>query len=315
MISGIGSSGYSQGMAALWNQASRPDPAQMAQELFTTTDADGSGSITQEELTAALAAKSSGGSGPDATELFSTMDADGDGLVTEDEHESGLASMHKDLAQASMMTSVGMSMSESSSSLADQLFSATDADGDGVLTAEELADAIEAKNAESGGSVDAEELFAALDADGDGLITAAEHEAGLESLRANNAAGLGGGQSGSSDDDEEETYDAADTNEDGIVDTEELLESLGVATSSESEMAASLFDAFDADSDGSISGTEFSELLSDISQAASAQAGRGAQTTNSAMSQALHAAQYARYQMMGMDAQAYLPGGGLSVTA
>jgi hypothetical protein len=33
------------------------------------------------------------------------------------------------------------------------------------------------------------------------------------------------------------------------------------------------------------------------------------------MSQALHAAQYARYQMMGMDAQAYLPGGGLSVTA
>jgi Ca2+-binding EF-hand superfamily protein len=134
-------------------------------------------------------------------------------------------------------------MSESSSSLADQLFSATDADGDGVLTAEELADAIEAKNAESGGSVDAEELFAALDADGDGLITAAEHEAGLESLRANNAAGLGGGQSGSSDDDEEETYDAADTNEDGIVDTEELLESLGVATSSESEMAASLFDA------------------------------------------------------------------------
>lgn len=314
MISGIGSSGSSQSMAALWSKASRPDPSQMAQELFSSTDADGSGAITQEELTAALAAKSSDGAGPDATELFKTLDADGDGLVTESEHESGLASMHKDLAQASMMTSMSLSMSESMSSLSAQLFAETDADGDGSITAEELTDAIAARNAESGGSVDAEELFAALDADGDGLITAAEHEAGLESLRDNNTAGMGGGQpSASSSDDEEETYDAADTNEDGIVDAEELLASLGVTESTEADTTAKLFEAFDADGDGSVSATEFSDVLSGLSQAGNAAQARQGSGVNPA--QSLQSSQYARYQMMGMDAQAYLSGSGFSTTA
>jgi Ca2+-binding EF-hand superfamily protein len=319
MISGIGSSGSFQSMAALWNKASRPDTSQMAQELFSSTDADGSGAITQEELTTALAAKSSDGKGPDATELFNTLDADGDGLVTESEHESGLAAMHKDLAQASMMTSVSMSMNQGASSMSDQLFAETDADGDGSITAEELADAIAAKNEESGGSVDAEELFAALDADGDGLITAAEHEAGLESLRDNNAPGMGGGQaSASSSDDEEETYDAADTNEDGIVDAEELLASLGVSTSSETDVTASLFDALDADGDGALSSAEFSDVLSGLSQSGMFQAGgapQGSQGPTLNAFQSANASQYARYQMMGMDAQSYLSGSGFSTTA
>ena len=56
----------------------------MAKELFSSTDADGSGAIDQKELSAALAAKSKNGQGPDAAELFSTL--------------------HKDLAQASMLT-------------------------------------------------------------------------------------------------------------------------------------------------------------------------------------------------------------------
>ncbi len=315
MISGIG--GSFQSMAALWNKASRPDTSQMAQELFSSTDADGSGAITQEELTAALAAKFSDGQGPDATELFNTLDADGDGRVTEDEHESGLAAMHKDLAQASMLTSVSMSMNQGTSSLSEQLFAETDADGDGSITAEELADAIAAKNEESGGSIDAEELFAALDADGDGLITAAEHEAGLESLRDNNAPGMGGGQASSSDD-EEETYDAADTNEDGIVDAEELLASLGVSTSSETDVTASLFDALDADGDGALSSAEFSDVLSGLSQSGMFQAGgapQGAQGPTLNAFQSANASHYARYQMMGMDAQSYLSGSGFSTTA
>ena len=120
MIEGIGSSGFSQGMSALWGGMSKPDPARMARELFASTDADGSGSIDQEELSAALSGKSGDGKGPDAAELFSALDADGDGLITEEEHEAGLAAMHKDLAQASMLTSV--SLSGEMSSLADELF-------------------------------------------------------------------------------------------------------------------------------------------------------------------------------------------------
>ena len=273
MISGIGTSGLSQSMAAQWNRTAQKDPAQMAKELFASTDADGSGAIDQEELSAALAAKAKGGQGPDAAELFSALDADGDGLVTEAEHESGLASMHKDLAQASMLTN--MSMGQSMESLAEALFTQTDADGDGSITAEELATAVAAKNEESGGSVDASELFAALDADGDGLITAAEHSAGLESLKANNAPSAlsgGVGRASSSDgDDEAESYDVADTNEDGVVDAAEMLASLGVTDSG------------------------------------------AAQKTG--LSKILMASKYEAYRLMGMDAQAYLSGGGLSVSA
>jgi Ca2+-binding EF-hand superfamily protein len=271
MISGIGASGFSQSMAAQWNRTSQKDPAQMAQELFSSTDADGSGAIDQEELSAALAAKSKGGQGPDATELFSALDADGDGLVTEAEHESGLASMHKDLAQASMLTSVSQDMS----SLAEALFTETDADGDGSITEEELAAAVAARNEEGGGSVDASELFAALDADGDGLITAAEHSAGIESLQGNNALsslGGGGGRASSSDsDDEAKSYDAADTNEDGVVDAAEMLASLGTTGSGVAQKTG--------------------------------------------LSQILMASKYEAYRLMGMDAQAYLSGGGLSVSA
>ena len=270
MIEGIGSSGFSQGLSALWGGASRPDPARMARELFASTDADGSGSIDQEELSAALAGKSGDGKGPDAAELFNALDADGDGLITEEEHETGLAAMHKDLAQASMLTSVGMT------SLADELFAATDADGDGTITEEELAAAVTARNEETDGAVDASELFAALDADGDGLITAAEHSAGLESLRGNNAGRAMGPAQGAAEDDEDETYDAADTNQDGVVDAAELLAALG--------------------------GTD-------------AATGAGGQKGVIGLAQSLMASKYAAYRLMGMDAQAYLNGVGFSATA
>jgi Ca2+-binding EF-hand superfamily protein len=260
-------------MAAQWNKLPQKDPAQMAEELFSSTDADGSGTIDQEELTAALAARSRGGQGPDAAELFSALDADGDGLVTEEEHESGLAAMHKDLAQASMLTN--MSMGQGMSSLAEALFSETDADGDGSITEEELTAAVAAKNEESGGSVDAEELFTLMDADGDGLITAAEHSAGLESLQEGNALpprGGGAPSASTSDSDEEAaSYDVADTNEDGVVDAEEMLASLGVT------------------------------------------GGKDAQKTD--LARILMSSKYEAYRLMGMDAQAYLSGGGLSVSA
>lgn len=273
MISGIGGSGFSQSMAAQWSRPPQKDPAQMAEELFSSTDADGSRAIDQEELTAALAARSRDGQGPDATELFTAMDADGDGLVTEEEHASGLAAMHKDLAQASMLTN--MSMGQGMSSLAEALFSETDADGDGNITGEELTAAVAAKNEESGGSVDAAELFALMDADGDGLVTAAEHSAGLESLQEGKALPPRGGEaspSTTSDSDEDATsYDVADTNEDGVVDVAEMLASLGVT------------------------------------------GGNDAQKTN--LARILMSSKYEAYRLMGMDAQAYLSGGGLSVSA
>lgn len=309
MISGIDSSGFSQSMASIWGGRSRPDPSRMAQELFSSTDADGSGAIDQEELKTALAAKSGDGRGPDAGELFAALDADGDGLVTEDEHEDGLAALHKDLAQASLMTNLGMS----ASSLARELFAQTDADGDGNITEEELAAAVAAKNGAGGGNVDAAGLFAALDADGDGLVTAAEHSDGLESLRTDSAdkpmsggqmPPAGGGQ---------ETFDAADTNQDGVVDATELAAAVAErneATGADVD-ADEVLQSLDTDGDGLVSAAEFSAR----GAAGSAPAGRGGTSSVADAAQGLTASRYEMYRMMGADVMSSLPGNLFSARA
>jgi len=313
MISGIGSSGLSQSMAAMGSSASRPDPAQMAKELFASTDSDGSGAITQEELTTALASKARDGGGPDAEELFAAMDSDGDGQVTEEEHESGLAALHRDLAQASMLTSMGMNGGQPS--MADQLFTETDVDNDGSITKEELTAAIAAKNKATGGDMDAEELFAALDADADGSITQEEHRAGLESMSAGQAgAPMGGGhRPPPPEESAEETFDAADTNEDGVVDLEELI--AAVAEKNKATGAAvdpeKVFEAMDADTDGSVTQDEFSKGLEAMRQSQ----GSASSTSQGSLSQTLMAAKYDMYRLMGMDAQNYMSGGVFSMTA
>lgn len=309
MISGIDSSGFSQSMASVWGGRSRPDPSTMAQELFSSTDADGSGAIDQEELKTALAAKSGDGRGPDAEELFAALDADGDGLVTETEHEEGLAALHKDLAQASMMTNLGMS----ASSLAAELFAETDADGDGNITEEELTGAVAAKNEARGTEVDAAELFAALDADGDGLVTAAEHEAGLESLMSNNVdKPMGGGHmphpGGGA-----ETFDAADTNQDGVVDATELAAAVAErneATGADVD-ADEVLQSLDTDGDGLVSAAEFAGR----GAAGTVPAGQGGTSSGADAAQALAAAKYEMYRMMGADVMTSLPGNGFSVRA
>lgn len=312
MISGIGSSGFAQSMASIWSGRSRPDPSQMAQELFSSTDADASGAIDLEELTAALTAKSGDGQGPGAVELFATLDADGDGLVTEQEHEDGLASLHKDLAQAGMMTSIGMNMS--TSSLADALFEETDADGDGSITEEELTTAVEARNASQGGNVDATELFAALDADGDGVVTASEHSAGLEAMQAERGErGAGEGHMPPPPPgDGQEVFDAADTNQDGVIDATELAASVAErneATGAEVD-ADEVLEALDTDGDGVVSAEEFAR-----NGVAGSASGGGSAGRQSTPAQALASSRYEMYRMMSQDFMSGLTGNGFSATA
>jgi Ca2+-binding EF-hand superfamily protein len=286
----------------------------MAKKLFSSTDADGSGAIDQEELSSALAAGSKNGQGPDAAELFSILDADGDGLVTESEHETGYASMHKDLAQASMLTS--MSMSESMASLVEQLFAETDADGDESITSEELAEAVAEMNEETGANVDASELFSAMDVDGDGLVTAAEHSAGFESMFGAKAGqGMGEGHmppppppAGEGED----SFDEADVNEDGVIDASELrtaVESKNEATGSDIN-ADELFSMLDSDGDGTITSAELGQGMASMGDA-----GENGGKTGGGLAQTLMSSKFEAYRLMGMDAQAYLSGGGFSVTA
>lgn len=68
----------------------RPDPAEMAEKLFSQLDASGQGYISKSDLESAMSKVGSSSGTSSASDLFSTLDADGDGKVTKDEFSSAL---------------------------------------------------------------------------------------------------------------------------------------------------------------------------------------------------------------------------------
>lgn len=84
----------------------RPDPAEMAEKLFSRIDADNQGYIEQADLESALGQVE----GSDAAALFSKLDGDGDGKVTRDEFSEALKAVADELDSqfASMRMQGGM---------------------------------------------------------------------------------------------------------------------------------------------------------------------------------------------------------------
>lgn len=98
MISSIGSnSGYAS-MSSMGNtrEMKRPDPAKMAENLFSQLDTKGQGYIEKSDLQSAfdsIASSSASTSSSGATnvdDVFSQLDSDSDGKVTKDELSSAL---------------------------------------------------------------------------------------------------------------------------------------------------------------------------------------------------------------------------------
>ena len=74
----------------------RPDPAKMAEALFSQLDTSGKGYIEQSDLASALSgvsASSSSQNDASASEIFSQLDSDGDGKVTQDEMTSSFTKL------------------------------------------------------------------------------------------------------------------------------------------------------------------------------------------------------------------------------
>ncbi len=101
MISSIGSnSGYAS-MSSMGNarEMKRPDPAKMAENLFSQLDTKGQGYIEKSDLQSAfdsIASSTGGASSSSATnvdDVFSQLDSDSDGKVTKDELSSALKSI------------------------------------------------------------------------------------------------------------------------------------------------------------------------------------------------------------------------------
>ena len=218
-ISGV--SGSSNAWAALNTQRS-----QHQAKMFAKVDTDGSGGVDQTELGSMLSdiSEKTGVSLGDAKELFSQMDSNSDGSLSSDELDTGMqALMPPPPSTMEFAQSRGMGGSGGSQ---DDLFAKVDTDGDGAVSQDELkllTDKIEDDTGQ-----DLSEDFAKLDTDGDGALSQTEFESGRpQPPQGGQAAqgpegaggprgpgGPGGAQGASSSD---TTYDALDTNQDGVV--------------------------------------------------------------------------------------------------
>ncbi len=97
-MSSIGSvSSYSPQSASGAYGRTRPDPARLAEDLFSRLDTKGQGYIEKSDLESAFAGITDGSDSASVDEVFSQLDGDGDGKVTQDEMTSSMQKLAEEL--------------------------------------------------------------------------------------------------------------------------------------------------------------------------------------------------------------------------
>lgn len=215
--------------------------AQWQQKLFAKADSNGDSALSKDELLEALKNGPKGKNSEDASavaeKMFSAMDSDGDGSVTQSEFTTFQSKMSASNASTLLAAQEGQRRERPS---AEEMMAETDTDGDGSISKDELAAVLEkhAKDGQSGGpSVD--EMFSGMDSDGNGSVSQAELSSFAEKAPSGPSSGPppgpppGGappaGGSGatsstsSSSSSSSQSYDALDTNKDGVVSLSERL--------------------------------------------------------------------------------------------
>lgn len=99
MSSSIGSVGSS--VSTMMQAMKRPDPAKMAEDLFSKLDTSSQGYIQKSDLQTAFNTISSDSSSS-ANDLFSKLDTDGDNKVTKQEFTDGLKNLANQFDSAAM---------------------------------------------------------------------------------------------------------------------------------------------------------------------------------------------------------------------
>lgn len=146
-----------------------------ASTLLSSLDSDASGDLSLDEIGAALGETDTSA----LTDIFASLDSDGDGAMSAEELSAGLESAqgphgHRPPPPAS------------SDDMAASVIDASDANADGVLTADEIASALGEDDATA-----LSEAFASLDSDGDSQLTSTELSAALQSMLARQAEAYG----------------------------------------------------------------------------------------------------------------------------
>jgi Ca2+-binding EF-hand superfamily protein len=219
---------------------------------------------------------------------FKTADADGDGQLTRTEFQSigqNVQGSGREGGPPPMRGGGGpggnfsgdtlsaLLSTQSVDDVANSVMSAGDADGDGSLSASEIASALSANAPEDAAGLGIEEqmasdIVAALDSDGDGALSTTEiasaisNASGASSTQATRGPPPGpppgddAGSAGSSG-----VFESLDANQDGVVSADELAAANGSDGADATSAASDLIAAADQDGDGSLSGEEFHALL------------------------------------------------------
>lgn len=143
----------------LMASSQRPDADEVSASVIANSDTDGDGALSADEVNVSSA-------------LFSSLDTDGDGVVSQEELAAAFTNTFAEMDQE--LASSGQpppppSAADSSESVVDD----RDTNGDGVLSAEELAVS--------------DKLFGQIDADGDGFVSQDELTAAFASITPNGA--------------------------------------------------------------------------------------------------------------------------------
>ncbi|WPN48448.1 MULTISPECIES: XopAW family type III secretion system calcium-binding effector [unclassified Pseudomonas] len=147
---------------------------QFQEELLARLDSNSDGSVDQDELGSALSQKSDDGLLVSLSENFADLDSD----------ESGSLSSEEMAAMAPPPPPPGNAPADAE--LADALISALDANGDGVISSDEL-NALQASDRDSSTITDnSTTLFTALDSDGSGGVSSDELITALKTGREQN---------------------------------------------------------------------------------------------------------------------------------
>lgn len=199
-IGSITGSAYSQ-YSGSTQAMRRPDPAAMAEKLFSKLDSSGQGYIEETDLQSALSSLTTSGSGSDtsASTLFKQLDSDSDGKVTKDEFTDSIKKLADELDQQfmNMRLQAGMSgMGQmQGGSMPPPPPPPGGAGGDAGFTKSEMQDQLKeigSSNTEASNLLSSVvNNFDAADTDGDGKVSfkeALSYQQGLSSSDGSSAA-------------------------------------------------------------------------------------------------------------------------------
>jgi Ca2+-binding EF-hand superfamily protein len=176
-------------------QVQPPTAADIANNLIGQVDTDGDGQLSAGEMTAALNQGGNNVSSDAVSAAVAKVDTNGDGKLSADELTAAVQQQLTQLQEHHHHRHHGGGAGVSSADLGAKIIGAGDANGDGALSQDELANEL-GKAGVSMSSSDLTAAFKKLDSNGDGALSGAELAAAIDAFRggaSGNATGSAGG--------------------------------------------------------------------------------------------------------------------------